>query len=179
MRKTLVALSLTGVLAVAGCGVARPSGSDTAAAGNNDTAATGVDDTSATGVADEATALQLVGVETGLADTASTGTGDAPRKTMRKYLRRNTLHGEVTIDTKKNGVKTVVVQRGSITAVTADSVSVKSTDGFALTWKFGDKLRIVQDRKTVEASALKTGTQIGVAGTKDGDVTSARLIAVK
>jgi hypothetical protein len=160
MRRTLLALSLTGALALAGCGLT-------------------ANDAAASGVGDEATALQLVGVETGLADTASAGTGEAPRKTLRKYLRKNTLHGEVTIQTKKDGAKTVVVQRGSVTAVTSDSVAVKSSDGFALTWKFGDKLRIVQDRKTVEASALKAGTEIGIAGTKDGGVTSARLIAIR
>ncbi|MEU4241194.1 hypothetical protein [Actinoplanes sp. NPDC026619] len=163
MKRTLLALSLTAALALAGCGAAAAS-----------TPASTSDD-----VSDAAVALQQVGFETGLADTASAATGEAPRKTLRKYLRRNTLHGEVVIDTKKNGKQTVVVQRGSVTAVTADSVSVKSTDGFALTWKFGDKLRLVQDRKTISASALKTGAEIGIAGTKDGSVASARLIAVK
>ncbi|GIF17730.1 hypothetical protein BJ973_009305 [Actinoplanes tereljensis] len=159
MRRTFVVLSLTGALALAACGAPAAVASD---------------------VADEAVALQQVGFETGLADTpsAEASAGDAPRKTIRKYLRRNTLHGEVVIQTRKNGPKTVVVQRGSVTAVSADSVSVKSTDGFALTWKFGDKLRVVQDRKTTELSALKTGAEIGLAGTRDGDVTSARLIAI-
>ncbi|GIM96597.1 hypothetical protein [Paractinoplanes toevensis] len=157
MRRTLLALGLTGALAVAGCGAP------------------------AAAVSDEAIALQQVGFETGLVDTpsADASAGDAPRKALRKYLRRNTLHGEVVIQTKKSGAKTVVVQRGSVTAVDKDSVSVKSADGFTLTWKFGDKLRVVQDRKQVESSALKTGTEIGIAGTRDGDVTSARLIAIK
>jgi len=170
MRRTLLALGLTGVLAVAGCGI---SGG----------AATPSD------IADEAIALQQVGFDTGLADAgtpspgASAGAaaaGDAPaRKTLRKYLRKNTLHGEVTLQTKKQGTKTVVVQRGSVTSVAADKVTVKSTDGFSLTWAFGDKLRIVQDKKTVEKSALKTGEEIGIAGTKDGSTNDARLIAIK
>ncbi|GAA2638172.1 hypothetical protein [Paractinoplanes durhamensis] len=160
MRRTLVALGISGALLLAGCGVGA------GAAASSD-------------VADEAVALQQVGFETGLDDTASAGTGDAPRKALRQQLRRNTLHGEVVIATKKNGNKTVVVQRGTVTAVTATGVSVKSSDGFALTWTFGDKLRIVQNRKKVEASALTTGAEIGLAGTKDGDVTSARLIAIK
>jgi hypothetical protein len=96
---------------------------------------------------------------------------------IRKYLRKNTLHGDITVQ-GKDGVKTIVVQRGTVTAVTSTGVSVKSTDGFALTWTFGDKLRLVQDRKAVPTSALKTGQEIGVAGTRDGDVTKARLIAI-
>jgi hypothetical protein len=169
MRRTLLALGVTGALALAGCG-ASP-------------AATSAD------IADEAIALQQVGFDTGLADTpspdASTGSGDAsarsgdaPRK-LRRYLRKNTLHGEVTIQTRKQGAKTVVVQRGSVTAVDASKITVKSSDGFTLTWAFGDKLRVVQSKKTVEKSALKTGEEIGIAGTKAGDVNDARLIAIK
>ena len=61
----------------------------------------------------------------------------------------------------KDGVKTIVVQRGTVTAVSGGQVSVKSSDGFALTWTLGDKVRVVQDKKKVEASAVKTGAEIG------------------
>lgn len=165
MRRTLVALGLTGALAVAGCGL-QPAGAPAT-------------DTAAADVADAAIALQQVGFDTGLAGTPSAGTGDAPRRALRKYLRKNTLHGEVAIQTRNDGVKTIVVQRGSVTAVTSTGISVKSTDGFALTWTFDDKLRVVQDKKKVETSALKTGEEIGIAGVKDGDASAARLIAVK
>ena len=79
----------------------------------------------------------------------------------------------------KDGVKTIVVQRGTVTAVSGDQVSVKSSDGFALTWTLGDKVRVVQDKKKVESSAVKTGAEIGLAGVKDGDATAARLIVVR
>ena len=179
MTRTRMALilptaGLAGVLALAGCGAATPS----------TTASLGAD------VADEAVALQQVGFDTGLADTpsaspsapaaASTGLGtpEVRRKAIRKYLRKNTLHGEVAVQTA-SGVKTIVVQRGSVTAVGSDSVTVRSTDGFSLTWVFGDKLTVVQAKQKVAASALKTGEQIGVAGVKNGGATEARLIAVK
>jgi hypothetical protein len=158
MKRTLVALGIAGALVLAGCGVG-------SAGAPSD-------------VADAAIALQQVGFDTGLAGEPKAGTGDAPRKALRKYLRKNTLHGEVAIQTK-DGVRTVVVQRGSVTAVTSTSVAVKSTDGFALTWTFGDKLRVVQDKKAVDKSALRTGAEIGIAGVKDGDSSTARLIAVK
>ena len=172
MRRTLLALGLSGTLALgglalAGCGA---NGVATPAAASADTA-------------DEALALQQVGFDTGLTDTpspsASAGSGDAPRRQVRKYLRKNTLHGEVTIQTKQQGTKTIVVQRGEVTAVTATQVTVKSTDGFTLTWTFGDQLKIVQAKKAADKSALKTGEQVGLAGTKDGAATDARLIAIK
>jgi hypothetical protein len=165
---TVATLGLAGLLGVAGCGAAAS------------TAASTVGSTAAD-VSDEAYALQAVGLETGLEAAPSPAASQAPaahRKAIRKYLRKNTLHGEVTVK-GKDGARTIVVQRGTVTAVTSTGVSVKSTDGFALTWTFGDKLRIVQDKKTVQTSALKTGAEIGIAGTKDGAANSARLIAVK
>jgi len=158
MRRTLVALGLGGALVLAGCAGTAGAPAD---------------------VVDAAVALQQVGFDTGLADPPKAGTGDAPRKALRKYLRKNTLHGEVAIQTRNDGVRTIVVQRGSVTAVTSTGISVKSTDGFALTWTFDDKLRVVQDKKKVDTSALRTGQEIGIAGVQDGDASAARLIAVK
>lgn len=173
MVLVLSSLGLAGTIALAGCGVA---GSPT------DTAVPVV----TADLADEATALQAVGFDTGLeaapAPSASAGTGsDArarhPRVAIRRYLRKNTMHGSVTVQ-GKDGVKTIVVQRGTVTAVTSTTVTVKSTDGFSLTWTFGNPMRVVQDKKTVATSALAAGKTIGVAGTQSGSVTSARLIAI-
>jgi hypothetical protein len=166
----LPTLGLAGLAGLAGCGT--PTSGDVAA-----------------DVADEAVALHQVGFATGL-DTDPAPSASAPASAgpaggkggkhhaARAYLRRNTLHGEVTVQ-GKNGVRTIVVQRGAVTAVTGDSVTVKSTDGYSLTWTFADKLRVVQHKKTVAVSTLRTGEQIGVAGAKDGSATDARLIAVE
>jgi len=179
MTRTRIALSLTtiglaGILGLSGCGVAARNSSPAAAASDN------------SGISDEASALQAVGFDTGLAAAPGpsvSASAAAPaaghrKARVRQYLRKNTLHGEVTVQ-GKDGVKTIVVQRGTVTAVTSTSVSVKSTDGFTATWTFGDKLKVVQDKKAVTASAVKTGAEVGVAGTKDGSTDSARLIAVK
>jgi hypothetical protein len=176
MALLLPTIGLAGVLALAGCGA----GSTTATAG------LGSD------VADEAAALQQVGFDTGLQDTpdpspsvsapagakSAIGKRELRRKAIRKYLRKNTLHGEVAVQTK-DGVKTIVVQRGSVTSVSGTSVTVKSTDGYALTWTLAADAAVVQNKKKVGITALKAGEQIGVAGTKDGSADDARLIAVK
>jgi hypothetical protein len=105
----------------------------------------------------------------------------APRagvKGIRRYLRKNTLHGEFVVRTK-DGTKTVDVQRGTVTAIDARTVTVKSTDGFTLTWTFGNPINVLEHRTTVQPSAVKVGTEIGVAGTKDGSTTTARLIVIR
>ncbi|SCE87994.1 hypothetical protein GA0070607_2711 [Micromonospora coriariae] len=100
------------------------------------------------------------------------------RRQARVLLRRNTLHGEAVVQTRDGGTKTVAVQRGEVTAIDGDSMTVKSTDGFTMTWTFGDDLRVVERRATVQASDVKVGTTLGVAGAKDGDKNVARLVLV-
>lgn len=154
-RILLPALALTGVLLLPGCGTPATIGAD---------------------VAEEAIALQQVGYDV---PAATSEAGDAPaRGPLRRHLRANTLHGEVVVRTKA-GPKTIVVQRGEVTAVSGEGLTVKSADGFTLNWTFGDKLRVVQKREAAEKSAIKTGGQVGVAGVKEGDVSRARLVVLK
>jgi hypothetical protein len=168
---TLTTLGLAGLLGLTGCGAGVAPADAPAAAAD---------------LADEATALTAVGLTTGLeadpapSPSASASAKDKGRKHpgVRKFLKKNTLHGEMTVQ-GRNGVRTVVVQRGTVTAVDATTVSVKSADGFTQTWTFGDKLRVVQDKKKVEKAAIKQGAEIGVAGAKDGDKTVARLAVIK
>ncbi|MEU7608976.1 hypothetical protein [Micromonospora sp. NPDC049204] len=100
------------------------------------------------------------------------------RHQARVLLRRNTLHGEAVVKAKDGGTQTVTVQRGEVTAINGDSMTVKSTDGFTLTWSFGDDLRVVERRATVQPSEVKVGATVGVAGAKDGDKGVARLILI-
>jgi hypothetical protein len=157
MALTITTLGLAGLLSLTACGGAG----------------------AAADVSDEAYALQSVGLETGL-EQAAPDPSAAPREKVRaarKLLRKNTLHGEMTVQ-GKDGVRTIVVQRGTVTAVDAKTLSVKSSDGFTLTWTLGDKLNVVQDKEKVEAGAVKVGAAVGVAGAKDGNVTIARLVAI-
>jgi hypothetical protein len=134
----------------------------------------------------EALALAAMGFDAGLepagapsADPSSSPSRDPGhsgkgRRALRVQLRKNVLHGEAVVQTK-NGVQTIEVQRGRVTAVTGTTVTVTSTDGFTETWTFGDPFRVVQNRAKVAASAIKAGAQIGIAGTKSGDTVTARL----
>lgn len=95
----------------------------------------------------------------------------------RRHLGKRILHGEFVVSTD-DGTKTIVVQRGTVTAVDGDSMTVKSSDGFSMTWSFGDKLRVIEKRKTVDGDALKVGDKVGAVGGKSGDGGEARLILI-
>jgi hypothetical protein len=119
------------------------------------------------------------------APSASAGPGaDRNRDRLRRHHKRlrfgfggRVLHGEAVVQTDE-GTKTVVVQRGTVTAIDADSVSVRSADGFTLTWTFGDPIRVVERRTEVQPRDIAVGTEVGIAGAMDGDKTVARLIVV-
>jgi hypothetical protein len=57
-------------------------------------------------------------------------------------------------------------------------VTVKSADGFTQTWTFGTPIRVVEHRTTVQPSAITVGTEIGLAGARQGSTVTARLIVV-
>jgi subtilase family serine protease len=162
---TALALGLAGLLGVSACGTTTAAHSAPAA---------------------EDLALQSAGFQTvaGAAVTPSATTSapsSAPgadkqkrRGIARRILRKRTLHGEVTVTTKK-GVKTVLVQRGTVTAVSATTVTVKSADGFSQTWTFGDKVRVAKKK---QVSDIKAGSGVGVAGADLAGKATARLIVL-
>jgi len=160
MALTLTTFGLAGLLALTGCGGGA----------------------AAADVSDEAVALQSMGLETGLEQAAApapSAASAAPDKARaaRKFLRKNTLHGETTVQ-GKNGVRTIVVQRGTVTAVDGATIGVKSSDGFTLTWTLDDKAKVRQNKEKAEASAVKVGAAVGLAGARDGNVTIARLVTI-
>jgi hypothetical protein len=163
MRQRVLALvALFSLIALAGCGVA-------------DRAPQVPADLSPDGQA-----LAAIGVDpANLQLTASTTSdGKHPKlKALRTKLRKNVLHGSTVVKTK-SGTETIAVQRGSVTAVTSTSVTVKSSDGFSQTWTLGDKLTVVKNKAKAAPSDIKQGAAVGLAGTQTGNTTTARLIVL-
>ncbi|GAA1748161.1 hypothetical protein [Luedemannella helvata] len=96
---------------------------------------------------------------------------------LRHAFGKKALHGEVTVQTR-NGTRTLVAQRGEITALTDATLTVRSADGYTLTWTFADKYHFFQHRRLIQPTDLKVGMQVGVAGFKDGDTPKARAVII-
>jgi hypothetical protein len=96
---------------------------------------------------------------------------------LRRALGAHVEHGEVVVETK-DGDKTVDVQRGTVTAITDTSVTVKSADGFSQTWVFGTPFHVIEHRTSIQASAVAVGTEVGVAGIKNGSTVTANLLVI-
>jgi hypothetical protein len=190
MRRLLISV-LVGVAVLGGSAACGPAGQDAASAASfspegEALAAMGFEPQDIAAAEPGFTAAALAGAGAGIAESASPQPtrkggrlGDwRKRKALRVMLTRGTLHGEAVVQKKDGTTVTVVVQRGVITELTDTSVTVKSADGFTLTWTLSDQLRVVEKRTSVQPSAVKVGQEIGVAGAKDGEATIARLILI-
>lgn len=125
----------------------------------------------------EGQALAAMGLDPSPSASPSVAPDRKERRKARVLLRKNVLHGEVVVQTK-DGTKTVAVQRGEVTEISDSSITVKSTDGYTATWSFASDLHVVRHSSTVKPEEIATGTQVGVAGAKDGEKFVARLIVV-
>jgi hypothetical protein len=90
----------------------------------------------------------------------------------RHGLARRALHGELTLQTRE-GVKTVVVARGEVTALADDSITVKSSDGVSTSFRINDDTRFGFRHEPDPSAELKVGDTVWVAGTKSGDTVAA------
>jgi hypothetical protein len=183
-------LGSLGVLGLVACSPSQgsaatmsPEATALTALGFADTDVSGDAGTAADATANGQAEAPAVAATAGATPKASAANGKARHLGLRRLLiRRATLakhveHGSVTVQTKSGDV-TIDVQRGTITAITSTSMTVRSADGFTLTWTFSDKMCVVENRATIQPSDVKTGETVGVAGEKSGSTENARLVVI-
>lgn len=106
-------------------------------------------------------AAAIVGTSTASAATTTPSTtapaNGARAQKLRKFLRRHTVHSTITVKTK-SGYETVDLARGTITAISSGSITVKSPDGVSLTATINDKTKF---HNTTEQQ-LADGDKVGV-----------------
>ena len=93
----------------------------------------------------------------------------------RHALGRRVLHGEVTVQTKE-GVKTIVMACGEVTALSKDAVTVKSSDGVETTFRIDGDTRFGFRNEPAPSAELKVGEDAFVAGEKSGDRAVAKRV---
>ena len=110
--------------------------------------------------------------------TAGPGTGTAKRSqgVNRKHrdLTRRALHGEVTVGAKKHRV--VDFQRGTVSAVSDSSVTVKSVDGFVGSYLVSPQTKVRVAKKPAGISDVSTGDRVRVVAVRDGQTLTATRV---
>jgi hypothetical protein len=114
--------------------------------------------------------------------TASPGPGNAKaragalgRAGWRHALGRRVLHGEVTLQTQE-GTRTVVMAHGTVTALSKDAVTVKSSDGVETSFKLDGDTRFGFRNEPAPSAELKVGEDAFVTGEKSGGTATAKRV---
>jgi hypothetical protein len=110
------------------------------------------------------------------ADKAKTRAGALGRGGgWRHALGRRVLHGEVTVQTRE-GVKTLVMAYGQVTALSKDAITVRSSDGVQTSFAIDGDTRFGFRNQPAPRAELKVGEDAFVAGEKSGGRPTAKRI---
>ncbi|HWD83071.1 MAG TPA: hypothetical protein VG497_29430 [Kribbella sp.] len=84
------------------------------------------------------------------------------------------LHGEFVVQKDGGGYQTIAVQRGEVTAVSKDSLTVKSADGYSRTYTLTSDTMVNAARDGI--GDVKTGNTVNVSAiVTDGKATATRV----
>jgi hypothetical protein len=87
------------------------------------------------------------------------------------------LHGEVTLETRE-GVKTLVMAYGQVTALSRDAITIKSADKVETSFGIDGATRFGFRNQPAPSAELKVGEDALVAGEKSGDrATASRVVS--
>ncbi|GAA1569583.1 hypothetical protein GCM10009789_23800 [Kribbella sancticallisti] len=84
------------------------------------------------------------------------------------------LHGEFTVEKEGGGYQTVATQTGEVTAVSKDSITVKSADGYSRDYEVTTETLVNATRDGI--TSIKTGNTVSVSAVvADGKATATRV----
>jgi hypothetical protein len=84
------------------------------------------------------------------------------------------IHGQVTEPKSGGGYQVVDVQRGTVTAVSTSSISVKSADGFSATYAVSSSTNV--NAQAAGIGTVKVGDTVALTATVSGGKTTAASI---
>lgn len=164
-RVTILAGSAL-LVALAGIGIAQAQPSGSAA-------------TSPTG--DTAADPDLAAIDAVLAaeQVASDATGRLGAERLRRLAAwKHLVHGTVVVDLPKAGLTTIQLDHGTISAVSATSLTIAEAGGSSATVSLSDESRVRRDGAKAALADLKTGDVVVVMSKVESGGTTAYLVVV-
>lgn len=95
-----------------------------------------------------------------------------------KHVRKG-LHGESVRRAKAGAYVTIGEQRGTLTAASPTSVTLRSADGFERTYAVAGTTKVKVAKADATAADVKSGTKAAVVAVQDGSTWTLRRIAVR
>jgi hypothetical protein len=107
------------------------------------------------------------------ADPAKPGPG-GPGRHGELGLGMGALHGEFVVEKDGGGYQTVATQRGEVTAVSKDKLTVKSADGYSREYTLTEDTLVNAARDGIDD--VKTGNQVTVSAVVANNVATATTV---
>ncbi|MCA1840515.1 MAG: hypothetical protein ABR507_03940 [Actinomycetota bacterium] len=101
--------------------------------------------------------------------TAEHSLGRGPRHAHKGHRDLRLLHADGVAMRRDGATVETRVQKGTITAIDAHAVTLRSADGFTSTYVVDADTKVHQKGKSVSFSDLRTGEMARVLAVKDGD----------
>jgi hypothetical protein len=86
------------------------------------------------------------------------------------------LHGELVTGGQNGSTTTVVVQTGSVTTKNGSTITVRSTDGYTVTWTLDSNTTVRTGWAQGAVKDIAVGDTVRVEGTRAGSTTTARFV---
>ena len=109
--------------------------------------------------------------------TSSPGThADKAGAHAKRALLKRALHGELTVGGKEK-TRVIDFQRGTVQKVAGTAITLKSTDGFTATYVVTTETKVRKAGEPAKIGDIKAGDKVRVVALKQGDTSTARLVA--
>lgn len=91
---------------------------------------------------------------------------------------RRLVHATVVVDLPEKGLTTIQLDRGTASAVSADSLSIAEAGGTSVTIALGAETRVRKDGRKAAVADLKVGDEVFVMSLVEGSASEAYLVVV-
>ncbi len=183
-RRVLTTAAIATVLAVSAIVIARPAApAQLASAPVGQTAAAAA--SAPVDQPDEALAADLEAVLAADQSSPSAAPSGGARVAVRGQLRhlaawRKLVHATVVVDLRKQGLTTVQLDHGTVSASSATSLTIRESGGGTVTVTLGAATRVRRDGARATVANLKAGDDVfALSGVTAGDATAYLVVVPK
>jgi hypothetical protein len=95
-----------------------------------------------------------------------------------RWFLRHVVHAVVTVEGREGDLVTIQLDRGSVTAVDADSLTLSEKGGGSVTVTLNDETKVREGRERSTLDAIDVGDNLFVQSRVDGSTLAKRILIV-
>ena len=95
-----------------------------------------------------------------------------------RWFARHVVHAVVTFEGREGDLVTIQLDRGSVTAVDADSLTLSEKGGGSVTVFLNDETRVREGRERATLDAIDVGDDLFIQSRVDGSTLAKRIVII-